>query len=255
MKVTYQSKDFSVAVKTRGEQDHLVLFLHGLGCAKECFHNAFEDVWLKPFSIATCDFVGFGSSSKPADFAYRLEDQAEIINRVIEILKPVKISIVAHSMGGAIGLLVAEKCKNLEWYISIEGNLVGEDCGLVSRGIANQSAEQFGKKGYEEFLAKLEVSDRSDFKEWGKWYRQALPQALHASAQSLVEWSDCGKLLQIFNNLPRKGYVCGDEDSKDYLIPKLQNAQVILLPNAGHFCMVDNPKSLYANVANILRQD
>jgi pimeloyl-ACP methyl ester carboxylesterase len=251
-KVQYQGKEFSIATEMRSGQEHLIVFLHGLGCAKESFEGAFQHKGLEPFSIMTCDFIGFGTSDKPSDFPYKLEDQASVVSLLLEELNPKKVSIIGHSMGGAIGLLIAEELKNLVNFISIEGNLVAEDCGLVSRGIANQTTEQFQLNGYAEFLDKLQGSTRSDFKKWSEWYAQSSPLGLHASAKSLVEWSDSGKLLEIFNGLSNKVYIYGDEDSKDYLLPQLQNARTVEISAAGHFSMVNNPDILYDKIASIL---
>lgn len=254
LKVTYQNQQLLVASDRRAGPEHLVLFLHGLGCTRASFQDALTFQGLNAFAIMTCDFIGYGGSSKPANFSYTLEGQATIISNILEQIKPERISVVGHSMGGAIGLLVAKKLSNLVSFISIEGNLVAQDCGLVSRGIANQTLDEFVNNGYQVFLKSLQTSKRPDFIKWAEWYAQSSPEALYHSAKSLVGWSDSGELLTIFNSLAKKAYIYGDEDSKDYLLPQLKETQKIMINDAGHFAMVDNPSKLYTNIVSILSQ-
>lgn len=251
--VNYQGQNLTVSIKKRLNASHLVFFLHGLGCAKESFDGAFEAKGLDEYSICTMDFIGFGSSDKLEDFSYKMEDQAAIARQVLEQLAPKTVTVVAHSMGGAIGLLLAQQLPNMDKFIDVEGNLVAEDCGLVSRGTAKQPHEEFEQHGFQEFLSMLTTSDRTDFHEWATWYKQASPRAIHASSQSMVEWSDSGKLLEIFNGLESKTYVYGDEESKDYLLHRFQKANVRYIPKLKHFMMAENPDVFFGTIAEILR--
>lgn len=252
--VEHDSQSFKLSIKKRLNSEHLVLFLHGIACAKESFDASFDTVSLNEYSICTLDFLGFGSSDKPEDFSYKLEDQAAVVKKLVDQLAPKTISIVAHSVGGATGLLVAQELPNMAHYINVEGNLVSEDCGLITRGTAKQSLEEYESHGFQDFLNLLTSSDRQDFHEWAKWYKQASPRALHATASSVVEWSDSGKLLEIFNNLDTKTYVYGDEEPKGYLLSRFENVDVRYLPGLKHFMMIEDPRVFFSLVAKNLGQ-
>lgn len=137
-------------------------------------------------------------------------------------------------------------------YINVEGNLVGEDCGLITRGTAKQPIDEYEKHGFQDFLNMLTSSDRQDFHEWAEWYGQASPKAVHATASSVVAWSDSGKLLEIFNGLEDKVYVYGDEESKEYLLPRFKNVNVRYLPGLKHFMMVEDPQTFFGLIAENL---
>lgn len=254
IQVNYRGQPLSVSTKLQPGSDHLLLFLHGLGCAKESFDGAFTASGLSGFTICTIDFPGFGASSKPGQFSYTLEDHANVALLVVQKLAPAKVSIAAHSMGGAIGLLLAEKLPNLEYFINIEGNLVAEDCGMASRDLAGQSLDEFINHGSAQFLTGLKTSPRPDLQTWARWYQQASPQALHASTRSLVKWSDSGRLLAVFNSLKNKAYIHGDDNNQDPLLPRLEQAKIICISQAGHFMMLDNPNEFYSAIRSCCRK-
>lgn len=252
--VTHENQSHKIAIKRKAGSEHLVLFLHGIACAKECYDAAFHTAALSPYSLCTLDFLGFGQSDKPADFSYKLEDQAAVVKKVVDQLAPQTISIVAHSVGGAIGLLLARQMPNLDKFINVEGNLVAEDCGLITRGTAKQSRDEFVRNGYQSFLRQLTSSERPDFHAWAEWYKLSDPSAVYATACSVVDWSDSGKLLEIFNGFEHKAYVYGDEEPKDYLLPRLKGTDIRYLAGLKHFMMVENPELFFSLVSELLVQ-
>lgn len=247
--VQYAGKEFSAATKYSRVSGNWLIFLHGLGCAKECFDQAFDTELATQYSILTLDFVGFGASDKPDEFSYTLEDQAKITEQVIGQFNPRKIVLVAHSMGGTIGVLLARELPHLANFINVEGNLVSEDAGIISRRTAQQTESGFINEGFNIFLSGLQASDEPSFRTWAHWYEQSSRIAIYRSGGSLVRWSDSGQLLPLFNNLPKKAYVYGDKADNDFLLKQLKDVDVLPIPNSGHFMMLDNPESFYASIA------
>jgi pimeloyl-ACP methyl ester carboxylesterase len=138
-------------------------------------------------------------------------------------------------------------------FVSIEGNLVGQDCGLVSRGTAELPLAEFVDTSYPAFLTSLAGSPHADHRAWAGWYAQADPVAVHRAAASLVEWSDSGKLLDLFTSQPRPAYVHGgDSDDLGYLLPLLRGVRVYSIPRSRHFPMVDNPPAFWDAVTDAI---
>ncbi len=132
--INYKGKQVNLSTKFRNSNNELIFLIHGLGSSKESFEHIWDCSLFQDYSILTLDLVGFGNSSKPNDFSYTMEEQAEICKLLLDEFEHPKIHIVAHSMGGAVGLLLVESLKDrLISFINIEGNLVGEDCRLVSK--------------------------------------------------------------------------------------------------------------------------
>jgi pimeloyl-ACP methyl ester carboxylesterase len=252
--LNYNDQDIHLSAKLRLINESLIIFMHGFGCAKECFDAAFSADGLKNFSICTFDFPGHGNSSRASASTYSLQFYADIVNMLIDLISPTKVSMVCHSMGGAVGLIATQGRRNLDVFVNVEGNLVAEDCGIVSRGIARQSHRAFTRQGFKKFLDGLRASDRDGDQAWAPWYAQADPAALHESARSLVEWSDTGKLLDLFEGLKDKSYVYGTSDSKSYLLQHLNGISSYAIPESGHFVMLDNPRAFYSLLPELLHQ-
>jgi pimeloyl-ACP methyl ester carboxylesterase len=253
--IEYDGKLIRLSVKLRMVGDDLVVLLHGFGCAKECFDDAFVAEGLQNLSICTFDFPGHGDSERSNASAYSLQSYADITNILLGKLSPKKVSMVCHSMGGAVGLIATQERSDVAMFVNVEGNLVASDCGIVSRSTASQSFGTFKRSGYRKFLQDLRRSGRKPDKAWARWYAQADPCALHETAMSLVEWSDSNKLLGLFKSLHGRAYIYGENEIKDYLIPDLQDVPSYRLPDAGHFVMLDNPDAFYPLVSELVHRD
>ena len=260
----YRGQDVRVAVKFRSAGADLLVLLHGIGCSKESFDAAFIAPELESYSICSLDLPGHGKSSKGLSRElYTLSAYAGITKRVISQLpgpidEPYRIYLAGHSMGGAVGVLVAgmrEIPGKITRLVSVDGNLVAEDCGLVSRSIAAQSPERFANEGFARLLRELHSSGRDDFEAWAQWCEQAVPDAVHSAARSLVAWSDRGVLLRQFNQLVSKAFVYGALDDKKYLLKRLERAAQVPIAAAGHFMMVDNQKAFYESLSDVLKTD
>ena len=253
--ILYAEEAVEISAKVRQSGDELLVFLHGFGCAKECFDPIFDVDHLADFSMLTFDFPGHGASSRSASGSYSLEYYAKVANFLIAQIPARRISIVGHSMGGAVGLVAVQDApwrRDLAFFVDVDGNLVSEDCGIVSRATAAQSQSEFLADGYPRFLHSLQSSGQTDQATWARWYAKADPVALHELARSLVEWSDSGKLLEQFKMLDHKCYLYGDRDSRNYLHGDLEAGIMRPVEDSGHFMMLDNPEGFYGMITEIL---
>lgn len=251
-KIQLNGREFSLVVKYTQTSDNWLVFLHGIGCAKECFDEAFNTSLAQKYSILTFDFLGHGSSDMPDDFDYTMEEHAETAKLLIEQFSPKTVSLVAHSMGGTIGVLLAKQLNNLVSFINVEGNLVSADAGIVSRRTAEQAETDFVATGYDEFLTSLRQSSEPAFRTWAYWYAKASRIAIHRSGSSLVKWSDSGKLMNLFNQLTKKAFMYGDQTDISHLKDGFKDVQVFSIPSSGHFMMLDNPPAFYKTISEFL---
>jgi pimeloyl-ACP methyl ester carboxylesterase len=218
IKLIYKDNTFEVSSNFRKGSEESILFIHGLGCSKD----SFKDVWnfseFKNYTILTFDLLGFGDSSKSKEFSYTMEEHAEICALLIEKLKLDEVHVVGHSMGGAIGLLLIEKNPSkIMSFINLEGNLVGEDC-TFSREAIRYSLEDFENGFFTDFtssiknLKDLATSTRLSTRLFYRWLSKSDPYAFYRSSESLVKWSDSGRLLNMFIDVDiKRYYVFGEE--------------------------------------------
>ena len=247
--IPHGGSNYEVSTAFRKRGGEMLLLLHGLGCSKE----SFRDIWfrdeLNDYSIMSLDFLGFGDSSKPDKFSYRMEDQSSVCAEVMKEISPKQFHIVAHSMGGTIGLLLPSELLNSALtFANLEGNLISKDCGIVSRKTINVSFQKFEK----ELLPDLKAMSKS-FGEGRFFLDSALPLGFYKSAESLVRWSDSGDLLSRFKNLRcKKSYFYGERNSDLDVLHRINTIEKIMIARSGHFMMNDNPDEFYSRLRRFL---
>jgi len=186
-----------ISTTLREAGDELLLFLHGIGCSRESFQHFWNRPEFASCSALAMDFVGFGESPASENFSYRIEDHARVCARLLENFSDKKLHAVAHSMGCAVALLFPDEIlKSIRSFTSIEGNLIGADCGVVSRRVANSDPEKFAVEVFPEIQRQLAGVEKGYFA-----LETTNPKALFKSAQSLVAWSDSEILLEKFHAL------------------------------------------------------
>ncbi len=233
----------------RRANESLIVFLHGFGASNACFEKAFEHERLNEFSLLAIDFVGFGESAKPEDFVCSMENLAKGCDAVLAQIDYENLHIAAHSMGGAVGLLLGESVlRRIRSFANFEGNLVGDDC-FLTRKISTLPPEKFEEKMFPKLVAKF--SGNAIFQ-----FEKSSPGALHSGAKSLVAWSDSEKLLEKFGGLECKtGYFLGERNREIAAVKRLQattHIHKIITPISGHAMMTDNPEAFYAQLADFI---
>ena len=238
-----------------------VVFIHGLGASGESFAGAFEREAFLPYALLAPDLVGFGESDKPDLFSYTMDAQARVLRRLMDALGIGPFHLVAHSMGGIVGLHLSRgQGGRLCSFLSAEGNLTPEDCTL-SRGVVGGTEEDFARGGFDALRAALEkraAGAPCDFS--GERYlamlRRTTARAFYRSALATVRESDGGGLLPAFLGLRcRTCYLCGERSRGLFPAEKIlveRGVPVRYVPRSGHAMMDDNPDGFYEAVLQIL---
>jgi pimeloyl-ACP methyl ester carboxylesterase len=244
--------DFSVLRRNSGSA--LIFMVHGLGCAKECFSGAFACPELSSFSLIAMDLLGHGGSPLPSGFDSDMAIHAEGLRALVGSVPHERLHIVAHSLGGAPTLLMLDDGSlRPSSYISIEGNLVASDCGLVSRRAAGVDEATFVKEKWPRLLDRISGSGDPMLRQWGAWMQRVDPNAFYRCSVSLCNWSDGSRLLAIYRELtcPRT-YICGALSKVTETLAALGGERVIEIPDCGHFPMLEIPGVFYPLLAQLL---
>jgi pimeloyl-ACP methyl ester carboxylesterase len=255
---------FDVHYQEQGEANLPVLVLiHGLGCSLKYWTCVFEAEELSHYRILALDLPGFGMSEKPATYDYDLCSQADITYALLKELQIPKVSLIGHSMGGAIAIILAHTYPEVvERLLVIEPNLKANDAHL-SREIIRHSEAEF-IQSYEDFkriaidtVQKWFVnSHRADIEEYIGELLKTTPISMYRSAQSLMTVTADDTLLMQFRQFDMpKYFLIGEETMKTRNIPeRLQQSdvQIMVVPGVGHMMMVDNPRLFTKTLASIL---
>lgn len=85
-------------------QGEPLLFLHGFGGAAYTWRQVYP-AFARNHRVFLIDLKGFGLSERPPDDRYGVDDQAEIITSFIHRKNLENLTLVGHSLGGAVALL------------------------------------------------------------------------------------------------------------------------------------------------------
>ena len=245
-----------LSIKMRISGEDLLFLIHGLGCAKENYDSIWDWRGLKDISIVALDLPGFGGSPGPEGFSYDLEEHADVCRCLLDRMPPGRVHILGHSMGGAIGIILAEKISDrLGSFINVEGNLIGQDC-TVSRRRASVTFENFKNRQLPGMILTTALSDEPGRRLWSEFLKKADITGLYLSSRSLMRWSDSGMLLEKFRNMKcRKIYIYGDGNSSMPVLRRLGGIPLSRVPRSGHFPMNDNPDAFYGVIESFLSGD
>lgn len=234
------------------------VYLAGLGGAASAYYprTVCEPDLANRRSIIV-DWLGCGYSDKPEDFSYSIDDHAATIAALLEHLHFNACSVIGHSMGGAVAIVLAAKWPDgVAQLVLAEANLDAGG-GAFSQSIAHQLEADFVSHGYEELLQGLRLAASSGDKSaafFDGMLRVTNPLALHRTAVSLVQGALPAWREQLYQlSIPRT-YLFGANSlpDADFELLPAHGVQVAVVPNAGHGMMLDNPTGFASVVGAIL---
>ena len=93
-------------VEQYGEGDRQIMLLHGFA-ANSCTWRSWIGALAKEHRVWSLELKGHGSAPAPPDDLYSPHDHADLVHRLIVQKDLRELTLVGHSMGGGIALLVA----------------------------------------------------------------------------------------------------------------------------------------------------
>ncbi|GLW47076.1 alpha/beta hydrolase [Streptomyces sp. NBRC 14336] len=223
------------------------VYVHGLGSMSSVYH---AHIAARPELAGRrslfVDLPGHGVSDRPEHFGYSLEDHADVLAKVLDSAGLTGAELIAHSMGGAVALVLAHRRPELvSRLVLTEANLDPlPPPSAGSREIAAYGEEDFVDDGHARVLEGVGPL-------WAATMRLADPRALHRSAVGLVRGSrPTGR--EILAALPvdrvyMQGGLSGELPGSREL--EAAGVRVVTVPGAGHNVMLDDPDAFTAVVA------
>ncbi len=261
---TITINNIRVNYRDQGKSSEPVLLLiHGLGCSLRYWTCVFEASELSGYRIIALDLPGFGRSEKPDNYDYRLFSQADIVLAFLEALHIQDCSLIGHSMGGAIAILIAIKhAHHVKQLLVIEPNLKACDAHL-SREIVQYPESTFITH-YDEFRSSAIATVKSWFVNFQQTdldvyideLLRTTPISMYRSALSLITSTSDDTLLNQFQQLTLpKHFLIGEESLKTHSIPEgveASDVHITIVPGVGHMMMIDNPSLFNKTLATVL---
>jgi len=231
-----------------GREPALVL-IHGLGASAG---QAFVDVCRRaPLSERRCilpDLLGFGHSDHPSAFLYSIEDHAASVAALLDDLGLRGASVLGHSMGGAVAIVLARTRPDLVSRLLLAEGHLDPTPGVVSGPIAAQSESGFVRHGHVDLTRTL-VSQ--GFATYAGAFQAANPAAVHRTAVSLIA-ARRPSYREMLLELPMpRVFFFGSKNLADADVRWLpeHGVPVRVIGDAGHDMMTDQPGAFAAAVA------
>jgi pimeloyl-ACP methyl ester carboxylesterase len=192
------------------------------------------------------DLPGHGTSDRPRDFGYTLEDHADAVAVALDAAGATGADLIAHSMGGAVAVVLAHRRPDLvSRLVLTEANLDAfPPSTAASSGIAAYDEDEFVERAHARVLETAGPL-------WAATMRLADPRALHRSAVGLRKGSD-PVMRTLLERLPvdrvfLQGEHSGELPGREGL--EAAGVRVVTVPGAGHNIMFDHPDAFAAAVA------
>jgi pimeloyl-ACP methyl ester carboxylesterase len=250
IQLSYKDKTFDIEYFFREGQKETIVFIHGLGGAKENYLESCKADSLAEHTLICFDNPGTGNSTYYDDFPLDIDDLAAITSLFIRQLNLPKFILCGTSMGGLTTLLYlrGDGRTRVKAYINIEGNLTPEDC-MFSRKVVTYDYETFKKQIFPKTIVDMKNKGNTGY------HIIANNLQLNTNVKSYynysfqtVEYSSTGELLKQYLALeiPRVFIYGQDNRSLSYIPILLQNdMNVKEISDSDHFVFYDNPKELY----------
>ncbi|WP_328869696.1 alpha/beta hydrolase [Streptomyces sp. NBC_00287] len=223
------------------------VYVHGLGSVSSVYH---AHIAARPELAGRrslfVDLPGHGISDRPQHFGYTLEEHADALAAVLDTAELAGAELVAHSMGGAVAIVLAHRRPELvSRLVLTEANLDAFPLPTAgSSGIASHEEDAFVDGAHARVLEKVGPL-------WAATMRLADPRALHRTAIGLIRGSQ-PVMRDILEGLPvervyLQGELSGELEGRQAL--EAAGVRVVTVPGAGHNVMFDNPDVFAAAVA------
>ena len=250
IELSLKGRPYNIEYFIRKGNKETILFIHGLGGAKENFWESCKSDALADHTLICFDNPGTGNSTYYEDLILEVDDLAEITAQFIDRLGLKKFILAGASMGGLVILLYLNRggSEKAKAYVNIEGNLMTEDCMFSSKVViydygtfANDifpklitAMKNNGNTGYHIIAYNLQLN--TNIKSYYNYSFQT------------VKYSGTGDLLKQYlsMDIPRI-FIYGDENKNLSYIPELASngMNIQSVSNSNHFVFYDNPKEMY----------
>jgi pimeloyl-ACP methyl ester carboxylesterase len=241
----------------RGTRGPTIIFIHGLGGAKENFYAAFQSAAIMDCELLAFDLPGSGLSQFEPSITPDVSSLAGLVDLVWQAIVPGPAFVVGASMGGLISLLLLRRIGHgrLMGLINIEGNLTPEDC-MFSRRVAAVSLQELASTLFDQIRKELELSRYpGDHMTAHNMALNTDIRAYYSYSFQTVRESDSGRLLDEFLEIPvPRLFLYGEANRHLSYLPRLRESdtKVCEIPQSAHFLFYDNPVATYEEIGKFV---
>lgn len=230
----------------KGNNNKTVLLLHGWGGSLNSFRALEMSLAQSGYSTITLDFPGFGGSDLPKE-NWELKDYVQIVVELLNAEQIEKVSIVCHSFGGRVAILLASMYPEF-----IEKLVLVDVAGIKPKFSLIKTFKVWKYKCLKK-LKNIGIVKR-DLSNYGSADYKAMPSELKPVFNRIImqDLSNCAKKIQAPTIL-----IWGkqDKDTPLYMAKKLNKLikdSAIITFDGGHFAYLNHSQEFDIIVDNFL---
>jgi pimeloyl-ACP methyl ester carboxylesterase len=257
--------------RDRGEGDPVV-FVHGTPSYSYEWRDVVPQIEAAGYRVLTYDLLGYGDSERPLDRDTSVGGQTELLIKLLDELGLEQPSLITHDIGGAIGQRIAVHHPDRVRRLMLIDTVSYDSWPSVTwQRIIRERLDSYAAMSADEFEAmltgqlKMVVADENDMA--GERLRAFLAphrtavgrtsffehQVRHYDSKYTSELT--GRLREL--TVPVR-IVWGRDDNwqpttyAERLAADIPGADLVVVPNAGHFLMEDAPERVAREVLDFL---
>lgn len=243
MYLKYKGSKVYYTIKGDGKA---VLFLHGWEGSTVSF-KAVEDFLLPNHKCINLDFPPFGKSEEVRE-EYDLYDYFEIVRKILEKNKINKVSVVAHSFGCRVAILLSTKTELVDKMVFTGG--AGIKPKLTPKKLFRKIKYNFYKKLVSMRVISQSALDRffsPDYRKLSKNMKATFKNIVNTDLKDVLQYIDVPVVL-----------FWGKKDTETPLyMAKIMNKNIkdsclIKFEGCGHFCYLEKIFEFKQIVKNFL---
>jgi pimeloyl-ACP methyl ester carboxylesterase len=238
-----------------------VCWIHGLGESGLCFEHLLRRPELADRRHLVPDLPGYGRSlwrDEPPGLVALADLLADWLRRAGGPAGPGPFTVVGHSMGGVLGLLLAERHPDLvARFVDVDGNKSPGDCVFSGQAAARDLAD-FTAGGFDDLRDAVYRTGLSSPAERGYHASMLLcdPRAFHLNSRELVAMSRPEDMAARTARLPMPAhYIAGVPDGACARTRELLDAAGVPwtgIEPSGHWPFIDRPDDFLAALRSLL---
>jgi len=223
-----------------------VIYLHGLGSDWRDFEAAVRSPTLSEHRLIAPNLPGHGRSMWVSNTGEVLVTVAELLEQLLEARRVSDFLLIGHSLGGALAVHLGRACgPAVRGLVSVEGNLVAADCGILSTRTLEWGATLPSDAFFDALNAYLSSVDLPGYAEFRAGYSEKLSSraAWQAYTGALVHSSRGNRLLTRFLALTcKRAYVYGAiVEPPPLKALRKAGIRTCAIPRSTHWPMYTNP--------------
>jgi pimeloyl-ACP methyl ester carboxylesterase len=241
--------------------DPPLVFLHALGYSSASLVETAAHPLLAGKRRLIPDLLGFGLSDKPESFEYSIEAHAQTVIELLEAVRVERCMAVGHSLGGSVAIALAAMHPGLVASLVVAEANLDPGIGPVSGAILEGGEQTYVWERFAAALERAREEALGDPRSAALLGMQAVasPAAMYRTARSLTADRRPTFREQLLDlDMPRT-FIVGAQ-TLDVGVPPLSGedggglegagVRRLVVPDAGHPMMFDNPHGFAAAVAD-----